>query len=208
MTDPKIVTLLPQLMGRVGAITKGQTNSHHGYSFRGIDDVMGAMQPHLIDLGISLTSEVISYEIHRGSNARGKAFTESVVHMRYTLSAEDASYVTTDAVGMAVDYDDKSMNQAQSQAFKMAMLQLLVSPTGTPDPDAHSPHSVEAAKPISDDEKLDRLTNAAKQSLSDAVGKDEAKTVWEELIGDTVITLQNIAEVQAAVAGFVIEANK
>lgn len=180
-----IYRLIPILTERVGSITKGQTNSHHGYSFRGIDDIMAAIHPHLSELGITVQPQVREWEVRDGSNDRGKPWHMAIVHMRYGLTAEsDGSTAYTEAVGMSVDYDDKAMNQAMSQAFKMAMLQLLVSPSGLPDPDSRSPHTEQAERPLSAEEIAQRVDNQVRQTIVDMVAgdKDKARDVYEQAL--------------------------
>lgn len=140
MTDGhQILDLMPQLAEKVGVIRKDSKNQHQNYSFRGVDAVVKAVHQPLIELGITLSSELISFTQFDGETKKGDHNRTTYVHMRYTFTAPDGSSVSADGLGESTDTSDKSAPKAMSVAFRVALLQVTHSPTDDDDPDATSP---------------------------------------------------------------------
>lgn len=111
----------------IGAIGKNQKNTQQGYSFRGIDDLLNALNPALLNAGVFMTLEVISrseqiVEVERSSGRKGidKHVSLSV---RYTFHAEDGSTVSSTVSSEGLDSGDKATNKALSAALKYALIQ-------------------------------------------------------------------------------------
>lgn len=190
---PGVYGKLVQLAETVGAIKKGERNKAQNYSFRGIDTVMAVVHPKLIELGLALTSEVLSYQIDGPhENKKGTQWTSVAVHMRYTFTdTKDGSQASFEALGYSIDYQDKAGNQAMSQALKMALLQGLTSPTDEPDADARAPHKeAEAAEPPTAQE----LLWGAKKVVLDMMNGDkkEAATLWKSATAAVSLTDDDI----------------
>ena len=126
----QIHELLPKAAAAIKAVGKTGENTQQNYKFRAVDDVVGAANPALSTLGISLTREVVSMD--RGEavkTSRGGQMRVTVLHCRFTFTAPDGSSITTDAIGEGMDSGDKGANKAMSAALKYALCHALLIPT-------------------------------------------------------------------------------
>jgi hypothetical protein len=132
----------------VGAIAKGQRNSHHGYAYRGIDDVLNALHGVLADNEIFYIPRCVgeAYEEWETSNKKRL----QVARLSYELvfyATDGSSLVVGPVVGQSADTDDKAPMQALSQAVKYALLQAFCIPTAdTTDGDGTSPVTAQGGR--------------------------------------------------------------
>lgn len=137
---PNVHQAIVGMMREIDPIVKAQKNSGQGgYLFRGIDDVYNFVHPHLCKWGVYLTSEIIDESHTKGQTSKGNATNICIMRMRYKLTAEDGTFVTTEVSGEATDSNDKSTAKALSMAYKYAFFQLLCIPIEQHDPDAGPP---------------------------------------------------------------------
>jgi len=138
----QIHTALNNVMKDVGAVKKGDRNTTQNYSFRGVDAVVNAVYPALLEHGVTVQPNVRSYDygtVEVGQGERRKPMGHARVVVEYTFtSSEDGSSVTASAAGEAMDSGDKATPKAMSIALRTALLQSLMLPTDDPEPDAHS----------------------------------------------------------------------
>lgn len=125
-------------MARTKAIGKDKKNQQQGFKYRGVDDVMNALQPVFAEMMIFCTPKVIDVQREERTTKNGGAMTYTVVTVEYTFYAVDGSSVSCIVCGEGMDSADKSTSKAMSIAFKYACFQLLCIPTEetAPDPDA------------------------------------------------------------------------
>ncbi|MBQ2768062.1 MAG: ERF family protein [Clostridia bacterium] len=139
-------------MGRTGAITKDKKNAQQGFKYRGVDDVMNALQPIFSEFCIFCTPKVLDVKREERVTKSGSAMTYTVVTVEYVFYAADGSFVSCVVCGEGMDSADKSTSKAMSIAFKYACFQLLCIPTEetAPDPDGEyhdkAPKSPDPAK--------------------------------------------------------------
>ena len=139
----QIYTAMAAAMAEIGAIGKEKTNGQQGFKYRGIDDVMNALQPVLVKNRIFVTPEVLEQSREERTTQKGAVLTYTILKIRYTFYAEDGSSVSAVVVGEGMDSGDKSSNKAMSVAFKYACFQVLCIPTEEmKDPDAETPEPV------------------------------------------------------------------
>lgn len=147
MTDTapagNIYVAIPAILSEIGAIAKDKKNLQQGYQYRGVDDVYNAVNPLLAKHGVFVTSEVLEHQREERRSAADKALIYTILKVRFTFYAIDASNVSSIVMGEGMDSGDKSCNKAMSVAFKYALFQLLCIPTEVVDPDADS-HEVKA----------------------------------------------------------------
>lgn len=124
-------------MGRTGAIGKDKKNQQQGFKYRGVDDVMNALQPIFTEFCIFCAPKVLDVRREERTTKNGGAMTYTVVTVEYTFYAADGSSVSCVVCGEGMDSADKSTSKAMSIAFKYACFQLLCIPTEetAPDPD-------------------------------------------------------------------------
>lgn len=143
--QPPIAVALARVSKEVGAIAKDRKNDHHGYSFRGVDQVYDALHAPMSRHGIILTSKVVNRDIKIQSIGTRKEQMWVILDVEFTFHGPAGDSLTTGPfVGMAADSDDKAANKALSQAFKYAMFQAFtipIDPGAVDDGDAASPVS-------------------------------------------------------------------
>ena len=108
--------------------------------YRGVDDVMNALNPAFIKHKLLMVPEVVSQKREERQTANGKNIIYSVLSVKYTFYAEDGSSIYTIVPGEGMDSGDKASNKAMSSAFKYACFQTFCIPTEEmKDPDAETP---------------------------------------------------------------------
>lgn len=128
------------VMAEIGAIGKDSRNQQQGFMYRGVDDVMNALNPAFIKHKLFMVPEVVSQTREERQTANGKNLIYSVLSVKYTFYAEDGSSVYTIVPGEGMDSGDKASNKAMSSAFKYACFQVFCIPTEEmQDPDAETP---------------------------------------------------------------------
>ena len=130
-------------------ISKDRKNQQgSGYNFRGIDDVLNALSPSLVEHGLVIIPRCIEREsVERQTKAGGAIFYTTVKVEFDFIAVSDGSKHTAVMYGEAMDTSDKSTNKAMSAAYKYVAFQTFCIPTeGDNDADLNT-HEV-AAKPI------------------------------------------------------------
>lgn len=140
METPMIYGLLADITGEIGAITKSKRNAQQGFNYRGIDDVMNALNPLFAKHKIFCTPEVLDKTREERTAKSGGNLFYTTLTIRYTFYAPDGSNVSCVVVGEGMDSGDKATNKAMAVAMKYAMFQTFCIPTEEmPDPDAETP---------------------------------------------------------------------
>ncbi len=135
-----IHTKIPLIMAEIGAIAKEQYNKQQGFKYRGVDDVMNALQPLLHKHGVFIVPEVINHQREDRVTKQGTNLIYSVCTVKYTFYADDGSNISAVVIGEGMDSGDKATNKALAIAFKYACFQVFCIPTEEmKDPDAESP---------------------------------------------------------------------
>lgn len=145
-----IYAALGAVMKQVGAVKKGDRNKSQGYVFRGVDAVVNAVYPAMVEHGVIVQPNVRDFQY--GSVEVGKDRTtmgHARVIVEYTFtSTEDGSAVITSAAGEAFDSGDKATPKAMSVALRTALLQSLMLPTDDPEPDSYSYERAAPTDPV------------------------------------------------------------
>lgn len=149
---PLIYGKMIEVMGKVPAIGKEQRNTQQGFNFRGIDQVMNALQNILPQVGVFYLPEVLesTREVRETKNGGKNTFT--TLKVKYTFYAEDGSNVSAIVQSEGMDSADKSSNKAMSGACKYALFQAFnIATEEFKDQDADDPdtYGTEAAAPSS-----------------------------------------------------------
>lgn len=126
---PKIFGAINAVMSDLGAITKDKRNQQQGFNYRGVDDVMNALNPQMVKHKLFCVPEVIRQEREERKTVKGNNLIYSIVTMRYTLYAEDGSSIQAVVIGEGMDSGDKATNKAMAIAYKYAMFQIFSIPT-------------------------------------------------------------------------------
>jgi len=126
-------------------IKKDRVNQGQNFKFRGIDQVMNALSPILVEHGLVILPRCISRVCtERKSSSGGLLFCTTVEAEFDFIAIEDGSCHTVRTFGEAMDSGDKSTNKAMSAAYKYAAFQAFCIPTeGMPDADEET-HEVDS----------------------------------------------------------------
>ena len=138
------------IMTDLGPIGKDKKNQQQGFMYRGIDDVMNALQPIMTKHGVFAVPEVIEHTREDRKSNKGNSLIYSIIKMKYIFYSTDGTCVSATVIGEGMDSGDKASNKAMSIAFKYACFQVFCIPTEEthPEPDAVvQPPSNPAPKP-------------------------------------------------------------
>ncbi len=139
-TEGKIYKAIPCIMGEINAVGKNKKNTQQGFMYRGVDDVMNAINPALVKNNVFIVPEVMEQSREERKTAKGGSLLYSVCRMKFRFYADDGSYVEAVTTGEGMDSGDKSTNKAMAVAFKYACFQVFCIPTEEmKDPDAETP---------------------------------------------------------------------
>lgn len=144
-----IYQTINNVMSEIGAVGKNKRNQQQGFMYRGVDDVMNALNPAFIKHKLFIVPEVLEQLREERTTKNGSGLIYSVCKIRYTFYAADGSNVQVVVIGEGMDSGDKATNKAMAIAFKYACFQLFCIPTEEmtdPDADAHAPEPKGAAK--------------------------------------------------------------
>lgn len=161
MENQKIFSSLVGVMADIGAIGKDKKNQQQGFMYRGIDDVMNALQPALVKNKVVIIPEVLEESREERVTAKGGTMFSVRLRMKFTFAAEDSSTISTVVIGEAMDSGDKATNKAMSIAYKYACFQTFCIPTEemkNADPDGYIPEPSKKKTPIKKIEPLEETT--------------------------------------------------
>lgn len=186
------------VMSDIGVIGKEKKNAQQGFKYRGVDDVMNALQPVMVQHGLFVVPEIIDQKREERQTNRGGNLIYSVCTVRYTFYAKDGSSVQCVVVGEGMDSGDKATNKAMSIAFKYACFQVFCIPTEEmKDPDAEV-HEVTPKSKHTEDPKI----AAAKAKAN------EVKKLLVKISGDKTIAQQVWNEQYKQDAGDIVKMNE
>jgi hypothetical protein len=120
---PSIYELMALVMNDVRDVGKNGFNDHQKYSFRGVDDFIGALAQPLRKHGVFMMTEILDFQ----TSVRGKM---NATHMRvaFHFYGPAGDKVTATTLGEASDTADKASNKAMSAALKYALMQTFMIP--------------------------------------------------------------------------------
>lgn len=169
---PLIYGKMIEVMAKVPAIGKDKRNTQQGFNFRGIDQVMNALQNILPEVGVFYLPEVLESTREIRDTKSGGKNTFTTLKVKYTFYAADGSHVSATVQSEGMDSADKSSNKAMSGACKYALFQAfniateeMIDPDadnpeqGRPAAQAQQPAQAQQQKPIfNEDEFLSKFT--------------------------------------------------
>lgn len=141
MESGKIYEAISNVMAEIGAIGKSKKNKQQGFMYRGIDDVMNALQPALVKHRVFIVPEVVSEQREERATKNGGILFYTRLEIVYRFYTVDGSFVETKVIGEAMDSGDKASNKAMSVGYKYACFQVFCIPTEEmkdPDNEVHN----------------------------------------------------------------------
>lgn len=131
---------ITKIMEEVPSIGKTQRNKTQGFMYRGIDDVMNALQPLLAKNKVFIVPEILEQMREERTTSKGGNLIYSICKIKYKFYAEDGSSVEATTIGEGMDSGDKATNKAMAIAMKYALFQVFCIPTDEmKDPDSETP---------------------------------------------------------------------
>lgn len=157
---------ITKIMEEVPAIGKNKTNKTQGFKFRGIDDVMNALQPLLAKYKVFIAPEILEQIREERTTKTGGNLIYSICKIKYKFYAEDGSSIEAVTIGEGMDSGDKATNKAMAIAMKYALFQVFCIPTEEmKDPDSETPEE-----------------SKQKEELNELVTEAEAKTIYAVML--------------------------
>lgn len=217
------------ILAELPAIGKNQRNQAQNFNFRGIDDVLNALNPLLAKHGVFYLPEVLERSTSERLISNNRVMFEVSLHVRYTFFGLTGDNVVASAWGEGTDMGDKSTPKAMTSAMKSALFQAFaISTEETADPDHGSPEESSGTRrgrqepppdaggdddPVADDEtlkqvkdRIDALPEAQKAELrqrwmeSRALAGHRPDNLTTSKVG-LVLSLLNGAEAAARATG-------
>ena len=145
----KIYEAISAVMAEIGAVGKNSKNTQQGFAYRGIDDVMNAINPAMIAHKVFVTPTIIDQKREERRTSKGGLLIYSICTIRFRFYTTDGSYIEATTIGEGMDSGDKATNKAMSIAFKYACFQTFCIPTEEmAEPDAESHEDVNEPTPV------------------------------------------------------------
>ena len=124
-----IYKAINEVMKEIGVVGKNQKNEAQKFMYRGVDAVMNAINPALINHNVFIVPEVLEQKREERLTKGGNTLLYSICRIKFTFYAEDGSYIEAVTVGEGMDSGDKATNKAMAIAFKYACFQVFCIPT-------------------------------------------------------------------------------
>lgn len=163
----RIYEAIPAIMADIDAVGKNKKNEQQKFMYRGIDDVMNAINPALVKHKVFVVPELLEQKREERTTSKGGLLIYSICKIKFSFCADDGSHVDAITVGEGMDSGDKATNKAMAIAFKYACFQVFCIPTEemkNADPDREC-HEV-APNQISTNELIDSVkVNALKSAI-------------------------------------------
>ena len=142
---------ITKIMEEVPSIGKTQRNKTQGFMYRGIDDVMNALQPILAKNKVFIVPEILEQTREERTTSKGGNLIYSICKIKYKFYAEDGSSVEAITIGEGMDSGDKATNKAMAIAMKYALFQVFCIPTDEmKDPDSETPEQSTKKSSVTD----------------------------------------------------------
>jgi ERF superfamily protein len=129
-----------KIMGAVGNVAKGGTNSQQGYKFMQSDDVLDAIRVEMVKNNVAVFAKAIGYELTEGTTKSGNPNYHAVVQFEFMLvDADSGETMSCTWYGESIDTSDKSFSKAGTSAMKYWLLKTFMISAGEPDADTDTP---------------------------------------------------------------------
>ena len=185
MTTETIYQSIVNVSAGIGAIGKDQKADMgtYRYQFRGIDDVMDALHPVLIECGVTITPQVVDVlTISDGV----------LLTIDYLIANVYGDEVTATFVGEGRDKGDKAAQKAQSNAYKYMAFQTFCIPVAVDDSDSNQ---YQRPAPTPEPATVEPLSAAEKRmkAVKDSAWQHTTGTTDERIVEATLVVEQAIA---------------
>tara|TARA_R110000764_G_scaffold214256_1_gene300735 strand:+ start:1410 stop:2042 length:633 start_codon:yes stop_codon:yes gene_type:complete len=176
-------------------IAKNQQNSHQGYKFRGIDDVLNTLAPIIAEHGVLIIPNVLSKDVKTINTARGGVASHVILEVGFVLYDQEGDSICHTAYGEAIDTSDKAVNKAMTAAYKYFLFQAFCIPIeGLEDADSQQPEQAELQPALVTADTLAQII-----SLCEETGEDIQRYVdWAEVSETKLIPQEKAVRIAAS----------
>lgn len=128
-----VIQIIAKISSEAGALAP-EMNDGLKFAFRGVNQTVNHLAPYFDKYGLVILPELIDSEIemHQVGN---RYLTDCKVKVQYNFYAPGGDSVSVTTEGYAQDYADRAAAQAQSVAFRVALLQTFHLPTADIEPE-------------------------------------------------------------------------
>lgn len=130
---------IASIMDEINAIGKDSTNAKQGFKYRSIDAIYNALHPLYAKHHVFNITEVLDEKTETKTSQSGTSLIYRILKVKFTLFAEDGSFVSSILIGEAMDSGDKAANKAMTNAHKYFLTQTFMLQTEDLDPDGDTP---------------------------------------------------------------------
>lgn len=188
-----IFQILDRISSEAGALAP-EARGGVPFAFRGIDGTVAHLSPLLRKYGVIVVPSVTQKNVTSAPSG-GKVVTTTDLTTEFTFYAPDGTHVVATTAGLANDYADRSTAQAQSVAFRVALLQTFALPTHSPEPEQtgvepEAPQQKTQVSRVSEGDKIaegrDAIKNLAAEKNIDYVAfavENNMEKGWADSVG-------------------------
>lgn len=175
-----------KIMGAVGNVAKGGTNSQQNYKFIQSDDVVDAIRIEMVKNNVAVFAKAVSYELSEGQTKSGNPNYHAVVQFEFMLvDADSGETMSCTWFGESIDTSDKSFNKAATAALKYWLMKTFMISAGEPDADTETPERSPKQAFKGNGQSERRIPpkndqNAPKANVVPSEGNPELSDAWEE----------------------------
>jgi len=189
----KALSAVQSDLSKVG-IAKNQKNSHQGYKFRGIDDVLNTLAPIIAEHGVLIIPNVLSKDIKTTATKNGGVASHVILEVGFVLYDSEGDSICHTAYGEALDTSDKAVNKAMTAAYKYFLFQAFCIPIeGLEDADSQQPEQAELQPALVTADTLAQII-----SLCEETGEDIQRYVdWAEVSETKLIPQEKAVRIVA-----------
>lgn len=178
---PKIFAAIAGVINDIGVVSKDKVNKQQGFKYRSVDDVYSVLNPALAKNKVFILPEILDESREVKTTRNGAQMVCVILKMKYTIYAEDGSFIKTILKGEAMDTGDKAINKAMAIAYKYLCFQLFCIPVEDmtdPDGESHELKDDKAGKEKDKGNAQDKKGSGAKtksESADQKEGRDQEK---------------------------------
>lgn len=199
-----IIQLITKIKDEVGALEKTKESGGVPFPFRGIDSTINHLSAALIKYGV-VTVPTVEEHMVSSREAGNRVVKTTEVMTRFRFYAPDMTYVDSTTAGLADDFGDRSTAQAQSVAYRIALLQTFSLPTQSPEPEVTGQTVMDhASAPAKDTRAGASIKKAtARPSTPAASGDDEVgnlRLAAKQAAGAKGLTSSQLNEMGVAIS--------
>ena len=189
----KALSAVQSDLSKVG-IAKNQKNSHQGYKFRGIDDVLNTLAPIIAEHGVLIIPNVLSKDIKTTATKNGGVASHVILEVGFVLYDSEGDSICHTAYGEALDTSDKAVNKAMTAAYKYFLFQAFCIPIdGVEDADSEQIQQVASQPALVTADTLAQMI-----SLCEETGEDIQRYVdWAEVSETKLIPQEKAVRIVA-----------